>query len=333
MSETLAWPEVILRLTCSIVSGVVIGLDRSVHAYPAGLRTTVLVSVAVAMIQANWLVVHMADTHVSILRLDMMRLPLGVLSGIGFIGAGAILRRGDMIRGITTAATIWLVTIIGLCFGGGQNGLGFAVTAIAFMTLWLLKGVEGGGLIGRRGTITITVAGDRDDEASLCSMLAARGFQLRSRRVELVPGARMQFICSGRHRGPYPGWSHTLVRELAAYPDVTAVEWRDIIPALAAGSFDLRLSNCVERRLARLLVAQLPKTALLSVRISLCTARYRLMCFNDHPRMQHQDVLSVCDRAIDHLAHQTVVCTIVQHRLQGCVPVDLRGRLRPEDMN
>jgi putative Mg2+ transporter-C (MgtC) family protein len=69
------------------------------------------VAAAVAMIQANWLVVHMPDTHVSILRLDTRRLPLGILSGIGFIGAGAILRRGDIVRGVTTAATIWLMTV------------------------------------------------------------------------------------------------------------------------------------------------------------------------------------------------------------------------------
>ena len=49
-----------------------------------------------------------------------MRLPLGILSGVGFIGAGAILRRGDTVRGVTTAATIWLVTVVGRCFGGGQ---------------------------------------------------------------------------------------------------------------------------------------------------------------------------------------------------------------------
>jgi putative Mg2+ transporter-C (MgtC) family protein len=79
------------------------------HAHRVGLRTTMLVAVAaaVAMIQANWLMVHMPDTQVSIVRLDMMRLPLGILTGIGFIG-GAILHRGDLVLGVTTAATIWL---------------------------------------------------------------------------------------------------------------------------------------------------------------------------------------------------------------------------------
>ncbi len=49
-----------------------------------------------------------------------MRLPLGILSGIGFIGGGAILQRGDLVMGVTTAATLWFVTVMGLCFGAGS---------------------------------------------------------------------------------------------------------------------------------------------------------------------------------------------------------------------
>jgi MgtC family len=52
-----------------------------------------------------------------------MRLPLGILTGVGFIGGGTILKRGDLVTGVTTAATLWLVTVIGLCFGGGQLAL------------------------------------------------------------------------------------------------------------------------------------------------------------------------------------------------------------------
>src|ERR1700722_870674 len=125
MTATLCWTDIVVRLALAIAAGFLIGLDRGMHVHRAGLRTTMLVAVAaaVAMIEANWLVVHMPDTKVSIVRLDMMRLPLGILTGIGFIGGGAILRRGDLVLGVTTAATIWLMTVIGLCFGGGQLGL------------------------------------------------------------------------------------------------------------------------------------------------------------------------------------------------------------------
>jgi hypothetical protein len=100
MSPTLSWADALLRLALGFLAGFLIGPDRGEPAHPAGQRTTILVSVAAtaAMIQANWLVINAADTHISIVRADMMRLPLGTLSGIGFIGAGAILRRGEMVR-------------------------------------------------------------------------------------------------------------------------------------------------------------------------------------------------------------------------------------------
>lgn len=71
--------------------------------------------------------------------MDALRLPLGILTGVGFIGGGAILRRGDVATGVTTAATLWLMTAIGLCFGGGQLIIGTIASAIAFVTLAPLK--------------------------------------------------------------------------------------------------------------------------------------------------------------------------------------------------
>ena len=58
--------------------------------------------------------------------MDALRFPLGVLTGIGFIGAGAVFRKDGLVSGVTTAAMLWFVTVIGLCFGGGQYGLGAA---------------------------------------------------------------------------------------------------------------------------------------------------------------------------------------------------------------
>jgi putative Mg2+ transporter-C (MgtC) family protein len=60
---------------------------------------------------------------------------LGILSGMGFIGAGAIVRTGSLVRGLTTAATLWFVTVLGLCFGGGQLALGLAVLALGVLVL------------------------------------------------------------------------------------------------------------------------------------------------------------------------------------------------------
>ena len=73
---------------------------------------------------------------------DLMRLALGILSSMGFIGGGAILRRDNFVFGVTTAATLWFLTVIGLCFGGGQVGIGLISAAIALLVLAGMKMVE-----------------------------------------------------------------------------------------------------------------------------------------------------------------------------------------------
>jgi putative Mg2+ transporter-C (MgtC) family protein len=136
--------DIALRLLLTMLAGAIIGFDRGARGHAAGFRTTILVALAasVAMIQANILLPLNGKTPDSFSVMDLMRLPLGILTGVGFIGAGTIVRKGELITGVTTAATLWLVTVIGLCFGGGQLALGTAATALAVITLWMLKWVD-----------------------------------------------------------------------------------------------------------------------------------------------------------------------------------------------
>ncbi|HTY55459.1 MAG TPA: MgtC/SapB family protein [Candidatus Binataceae bacterium] len=131
-------------MALTIVASGIIGLDRGERGRAAGLRTTILVGLAasVAMIQANILLSIGGKTADSFGVMDLMRLPLGILTGVGFIGGGAILRRDDLVTGVTTAATLWIVTVIGLCLGGGQLVLGTASTLLAFITLRMLRWLE-----------------------------------------------------------------------------------------------------------------------------------------------------------------------------------------------
>jgi putative Mg2+ transporter-C (MgtC) family protein len=135
-----SWQDIGLRLLLTLVAAAIIGLNRGARGHAAGLRTTILVSLAacVAMVQANILLPLGGKTAASFGVMDLMRLPLGILTGVGFIGAGTILRRGDLVTGVTTAATLWVVTVIGLCFGGGQLALGGSATVITVLTLWAL---------------------------------------------------------------------------------------------------------------------------------------------------------------------------------------------------
>jgi putative Mg2+ transporter-C (MgtC) family protein len=144
MSLHLTWPELLLRLTCTLIAAAIIGYDRGERGKSAGLRTTILVSLAasVAMLQVNDLLALAGRPSDSFVMNDLMRLPLGILTGVGFIGAGAILRRGELVVGVTTAATLWYVTVIGLCFGGGQIGLGWIATAAGVFVLLGLNWIE-----------------------------------------------------------------------------------------------------------------------------------------------------------------------------------------------
>jgi putative Mg2+ transporter-C (MgtC) family protein len=138
------WTDIAIRLALTLLAGAAIGLNRGARGHAAGFRTTILVCLAasVAMIQANILLPLSGKTPESFAVMDLMRLPLGILTGVGFIGGGTILKRGDLVTGVTTAATLWLVTVIGLCFGGGQLVLGAAATVLAVITLWVLKWVD-----------------------------------------------------------------------------------------------------------------------------------------------------------------------------------------------
>src|SRR5579885_3252917 len=144
MTPELEWPAIALRLALTVLASAAIGLNRGEQDRPVGLRTTMLVALAaaIAMIEVNALLPLAGRTSDSFVMLDLMRLPLGILSGMGFIGAGAILRRGSMVMGVTTAATLWYVTVMGLCFGGGQLALGLAMLVLGIIVLWTLKWFE-----------------------------------------------------------------------------------------------------------------------------------------------------------------------------------------------
>jgi len=138
------WPDIVLRIVLTMLAGVVIGFNREERGRAAGFRTTILVGLAasVAMIQTNILLPVSGKTPSSFAVLDLMRLPLGILTGVGFIGGGAILKKGRLVTGVTTAATLWVTTVVGLCIGGGQIVLGMAATLLTVATLWALKWVD-----------------------------------------------------------------------------------------------------------------------------------------------------------------------------------------------
>ncbi|TDV21049.1 MgtC/SapB family protein [Paraburkholderia caballeronis] len=168
------WPDFALRLAIAAVAGTLIGLNRGESGNAAGLRTTLLVCLAacIAMMQVNVLLTQHGKPADSFVSLDLMRLPLGILSGVGFIGAGSILHREGLVRGVTTAATMWFVTVIGLCAGGGQYALAIAGTVLGLVVLRTFSRVERWLPRGRRVSLTIVHRAGADPRDALAARLA-----------------------------------------------------------------------------------------------------------------------------------------------------------------
>ncbi len=133
-------PDVLLRLTVATIIGAVLGVDRELRGKPAGLRTHALVALGAALVTVTTLELSHGGTADPVSRAIQ-----GIIAGVGFLGAGAILkaRDRDTVSGLTTAASIWLVASLGIACGSG-----YWVAALTALVLALLVLVVGGPLEG-----------------------------------------------------------------------------------------------------------------------------------------------------------------------------------------
>jgi putative Mg2+ transporter-C (MgtC) family protein len=133
--------EIVARVVLAAALGGAIGLERELREREAGLRTHLLVSVGAAlftMVSAYaWTDWHFSNR--SGVVFDPTRIAAQVVSGIGFLGAGAIIRQGLSVRGLTTAATLWVVAAIGMASGVGYYEAAVVTTALVLVSLWPLR--------------------------------------------------------------------------------------------------------------------------------------------------------------------------------------------------
>jgi putative Mg2+ transporter-C (MgtC) family protein len=225
----LEWSDFAIRILCALLAGALIGFDRGEHGHAAGLRTTMLVASAacLSMIQANVLLPTAGKPGDSFVVLDLMRLPLGILSGMGFIGAGAIVRRDNFVVGVTTAATLWFVTVIGLCFGGGQIALGLAGLGIGLAVLVGLRALEDRIKQDRQATLSVVMDSSGPNESEIRENLTDAGLKIRSCAWTYAPKAlSTELSCDLRWRAkPHQSSAPDAVRALAAHPGVIRIAW------------------------------------------------------------------------------------------------------------
>ncbi|MGL5329664.1 MAG: MgtC/SapB family protein [Peptostreptococcaceae bacterium] len=148
--------EIIIKLLLALLIGGLTGLEREKSHQFAGFRTHILVSVGSCITSMTAL--SLFEQYHAYANMDPGRLPAQVLSGIGFLGAGAILKTSNGIKGLTTAAGIWATACIGITIGYGQYVLGLLAWLFVMVTLYILKRIDK--LIGskRETILTITVS-------------------------------------------------------------------------------------------------------------------------------------------------------------------------------
>jgi len=145
---TLSWEAALLRIVVAAALGGAVGIERELRDHDAGFRTHMLVAVGSALFTIvsayafrDFLVGGGAGV-----RADPTRIAAQIVTGIGFLGAGAIIRQGLSVRGLTTAATLWVVAAIGMAVGAGYYGGAVITTAVVLVSLWPLR------VLARMGT-------------------------------------------------------------------------------------------------------------------------------------------------------------------------------------
>ncbi len=221
--------DILLRIGLAFVAGFALGWERETRGRPAGLRTNILacVAAAVAMIIAECLMGRAAAGSSASVRADPARLGAGILAGIGFLGGGTILRHENFIRGVTTAATLWTVTILGLAFGAGLFALGGIGAAFALVALTLLSALEKRLKSDWYATLKLTAGLDILSEEQIRNQLESCGATVQALKLCYnVEHKQQTIVCDLKIKRPHRfELSATILKSLSQMQGVREVSW------------------------------------------------------------------------------------------------------------
>lgn len=227
MNSSLTPNEVLIRLLAAALAGALIGLERETHGRPAGLRTTILACVASALSMIVSEALFVSSGTSTAWRPDPARLGAGILTGIGFLGAGTIMRHSNVIRGVTTAASLWFATVLGLALGSGlyfPAGIGLA---IAMISLMVLPGLEKHIPSDWYSTLTLVAGIDAVTEQELRTRLDKLHLKPKRVKMRYDLGAQLMTISvevqfKRQHAVEMPS---RLFQELRSLPGVREMRW------------------------------------------------------------------------------------------------------------
>jgi putative Mg2+ transporter-C (MgtC) family protein len=213
--------ELAVRLLIAAVLGAIIGAERELHEHPAGMRTHLLVAAGCSLFTVLSIYGFQASAP-GLSAVDPSRMAAQIVTGMGFIGAGAVLKYGTSIRGLTTAASLWATAAIGVAAGTGQWVLAIVGAAIVLVSLWPLSRVSRALRLRNDRSIRLRLTVARLDVLpDISEVLRNRGARIegiqtvrRDTRYELEFDLRL-----GDHVEPAP-----LITQIDAIPDVDILE-------------------------------------------------------------------------------------------------------------
>ncbi|HLK90835.1 MAG TPA: MgtC/SapB family protein [Polyangia bacterium] len=178
--------ELLIRILVGTVLGGAIGYERDLHGRPAGLRTHAIVALASAtfMVVSTRFVYFQHYGKDDLVAVDPSRIAASVVSGIGFLGAGAILRDGITIKGLTTAAGLWLVAAIGMAAGGAMYVESVFATVLGLAALTFLRRFEDRGVRVSRQRLSLTFDPTRTTLAAIVDRLTRLGATVKQEDYE-----------------------------------------------------------------------------------------------------------------------------------------------------
>ena len=196
-------PNLLWPVAGAVIAGGLIGLEREFRSSPAGFRTHILVSLSSALLmiaavhQIRWL----TDTPADIIRIDPVRMAHGILTGIGFLCGGVIFREGFTVRGLTTAASLWSTSALGVLFGVGFFGLAALGTLATVLVLAGVRLTEA--LVPQRQYADLKVrylAGSAVTLSDFRTFIASHAFDPQSIAIEMTPEGVEFITIAGGYR-------------------------------------------------------------------------------------------------------------------------------------
>lgn len=218
--------DYVIPILAAVLAGGVIGFEREYRGRAAGIRTHILVCLTstILMLAAVYQVDWMIGTPHDVIRIDPVRMAHGVLTGVGFLCGGVIFREGFSVRGLTTAASLWITAALGILYGIGLHGLALVGTIATLVVLAGLRLIDG--RLPRQRHVDVSVRYARaapPSEAEFLALFAAFGLEPDAVVHKMLPGGEGIELTS-TFRGTRALNSQAITERLLADPRVVAFE-------------------------------------------------------------------------------------------------------------